>query len=258
MGTAAGLYGVATGGDANIIEREFFRDLDNRAALAHRILLSDSPHAMSVENRSTWACFLVSLLLRTPEKIAEIRGKGSAALLQQLDRDPGEYERARPHGGPTWFRDWVREQMPELVNDFGVLTLPKVVQSDLLVGAVHGAHWKVRAVSKMVPRSLVLGDRPLLYYGSMSTSFLMALPIGPRRIFFAYNEPRTGENLDRVRPMRLIRNVNQDEASSARDSIFAADDSELHIARAMLNGSPVKRTSSEVPGKFGSWPNLRD
>ncbi len=211
-GRELGLYAIRSGAHPNIVEQNFFSDLDNDAALVHQKLLAAKASALSADERATWSRFLVSLMLRTPDKVAELREKGRNSLLDTVERDPEEYEKLRKGTDPATLRAMFEKLLPGLPDDFGVLTLPQIVNSEKLNGAYLGSYWRVIQVPAASTRSFVIGDRPIVYNGTMATSYLVSLPLSPTRMFFSFNHARTGDNLRGIGPVRLVRNLNVAQA----------------------------------------------
>lgn len=54
------------------IEEGFFKKLDNEASIVHKKLLATGLENLTIEDKSTWALFLRSLMERNPERINEV------------------------------------------------------------------------------------------------------------------------------------------------------------------------------------------
>ncbi len=223
--------------DPNVIEKSYLKELDTKAAQVHQKMISNQPFALTGDARLIWSRFLVSLMLRTPTMVRQIRQRGEEALLGEMDRDATEYDNARGGTDPATLRQLFELLLPHLPRDFGVLTLPQIIESEVLNGALLGSHWKMIGIPATIPRTFVLGDRPLIYTGKMASSYLVSLPISPRRVFFSFNHANTGKNLDRIGPSRLVRNLNVATARRAERHVFATDDSEAHNVKTNLSRS---------------------
>jgi hypothetical protein len=239
-----GLYAIRTGSTPNLIERDFLRDLDTRASIVHQRFLSEGGTGLPVEDRIAWSQYLVSLLIRTPDMVSSIRERGEQALNGELERDPEEYDFLRKGDDPATLADLIREIWPNLMEDFGVMTMPQLVTSEKLNGVLLKSYWRVIALPPLVSRRFLLGDRPVIYNGTMATNYLISLPISPTRVFFSFNHPGTGVNLANIPPHRLVRNLNSAAAARAIANVFAFDDEESEMVGRHLN--PLKPQPTKV------------
>lgn len=86
------------------------------------------------------------------------------------------------------------------------------------------------------PVSLVIGERPPAYVGSMSKNFLLALPLSPTHVFLAFNNPETGKRVATLTHLRLSKDLNKASVRNALQYVYAADGShrllvEKHLRR---------------------------
>lgn len=206
------------------IEEKFFGPIvDDPASVAHKLILKLGVRALNDENKYSWSRFLVSLLLRTPLMVEEIRERGRKVLTKGLSEEPEEYLGIRGDTPEETLYEWVVKNMPHVLEDLGVMSLSELVQSKLLNGAVLKSTWAVRTFND--PRfDLLIGDNPLIYVGTFDTSFLLALPISPIHIFLAFNNPQTLDNLASRDEKNLIREANISSVSQANRYVYATNE----------------------------------
>jgi hypothetical protein len=83
------------------------------------------------------------------------------------------------------------------------------------------ATWTTQNVSAAT-LDLVIGDKPVIYQGSMNKRFVIALPLTQQLVFFAYSDARDGAVLSRTPLSRLVRYLNQLTCAQARRYVYAA------------------------------------
>ena len=225
-GREPGLYAIRTGPNPNVVEEQYLRDLDTRAARVHQKFVAPSSVPITKDDREVWSRFIVSMLLRTPDMIEHVRERGRNVLMAQIEKDPEEYEKLRQGTDPATLRQLFEVLFPHMPHDFGVFTLPQLVESQLMNTALLGSYWRVIGIPQMIPRALIIGDRPLIYRGRMADSYLMALPISPTRVFYSFNHRKTGDILQQIGPIRILRSINTEQIWQSKRHVFARDDSE--------------------------------
>lgn len=219
---ATGLYSLRGGSSPNVIEREFFQSVDANAAAVHRRFVTWSHGEYRAEGRIAWSTFLVSLMLRTPSKVAEIRRKGAEGFGEEAAKNPDEYTALASETDPASLTEWVRANAPTVFDDLGIATLPSIVTSEVLNPPILAAHWRIMKLRS--PISLVIGDCPLVYVGAMSKSFLLALPLSPSHVFLAFNNPDTGKRIGTLTPLRLSKDLNKASVGNAQQYVYAGDE----------------------------------
>jgi hypothetical protein len=208
-----------------MLEHQFMTPfVDEPASVVHAKILRGGVTSLTAQDKVHWSNFLVSLLLRGPGMMRVMRAKGRAVLQAGMDSAPHEYQAVRGDAPERTLTEWVRANAPWLFEDLAVLTFPDLVMSKLLNSAFLGpkSAWATRDVSGS-PRSLLLGDTPLVYRGTFQTSFVVALPLSPTRCFVAFNEPGTWANLASQSAPTLAKALNRDTVSQAQVNVFATD-----------------------------------
>lgn len=204
------------------LEREFMGPMvDQPAAIAHRQILEGGVTSLDPEQRGYWAQFLISLMLRTPDMIAMVRERARETFNRILDDDPDFMREQYPD---MTSREVVEKHVPWVYSELAMGALPMLIQSDLLLAGVTKGQWATRTLSARCRFDLVIADRPLIYHGTMETSFLMVVPLSPRTLFAASNNVMTWRNLSRLTDDVLARKLNLDSVTGAARYVFASDD----------------------------------
>lgn len=219
------------------LEEKFFGPvIDDPASVVHKLILNAGIQSLTVKNRYSWSLFLISLLLRLPHKIEEVREKGRKILIKGLHESPEEYSSIRRSETEETLYEWVIKNHPYVLDDLGVMSLPDLVQSKVLNGAVLNSTWAVRKFDQS-RFDLLISDNPMIYAGTFETSFLLALPISPSQIFLAFNNPTTLENLAHRDSRSLIREANISSVSQAYKYVYATNEKQRSFIEKYLRQS---------------------
>src|SRR5690242_18977147 len=90
-GYVRGLYSVPgqPPNMAQVVEKRFMKPTDDLAARAMRVLLDGKDLNLSVEIKSGWSRFILSLLLRNPLNVTDINSQLSAIFIKaKAERGP--------------------------------------------------------------------------------------------------------------------------------------------------------------------------
>jgi hypothetical protein len=216
------------------VEKEFWGPhIDDPAAVVHAKMLSKGVNELSLEDKKAWSPFLISLMLRGPSMIQHIREHGREILSAGLDKDPDEFLSARGEDPETTLREWVEKHMPDVLDDLGVMAIPELAFSKKLNLALLNVTWGIRSVQP-ARFDLLIGDRPLIVGGTFATSFLVALPISPTKIFFAFNNEETLENLKGRGHDEFVRAANLSTTVAADRYVFATNARQGHFVQKFL------------------------
>ncbi len=219
--------GVAEGRPDNKLEREFMGPkVDDPAAVAHQVMLTDGIEAFNEQHWLDWARFLVCQMMRTPKMVAHVRLRGREILMR--GDEPVAADVLEPGEPQMPLSQWLEEHKPGLFDDLGIDTLPYIVNSRLLNGVFLKATWATREI-KHAKFDLLVSDMPLVYEGKMNSTFLFALPISPRKLFLAYSDERTGNNVKRTQADAVAITFNRSQAAQADCYVFSTNDKQRAV-----------------------------
>jgi Protein of unknown function (DUF4238) len=108
------LYTYEVSGEKrHTIETDFMTPgIDTPAALIMQMILSGEFCEVTLEERSDFARFVLSLRARHPDAVALVEAKGLEAITSALDRDPDEYEAVKGSASPPTLTEWARQNAP--------------------------------------------------------------------------------------------------------------------------------------------------
>ena len=204
IGYEKGLYTIGPTDDpltANRLELEFLQKIDSGAATALAKLDRDQP--ASLEDRTIFAQFLISLLHRSPSRLVwmeqELR-KRIASTGLDISKEPDE-----------WFRDASREVFADLVSSDWSL---RIFQNFRIfrVDVADSRH------------TLLTSDKPtMMSNGLLDAAGFLMVPIGPRQLLIVTKEERVADAFSSQRPNALVSAVNDAVVRQADSVVIASD-----------------------------------
>ena len=219
--------GLAERRPDNKLEREFMGPrVDNPAAIAHQVMLKEGIEALNEQHWRDWARFLVCQMMRTPKMVTHVRLRGREILMR--GDEPVAADVLEPEEPQVPLAQWLEEHKPGLFDDLGIVTLPYIVNSELLNGIFLEATWATRNIEH-ARFDFLVSDTPLVYEGKMNSNFLFALPLSPRKLFMAYSDAQTGENVKKTKADAVAITFNRAQADQADSYVFSTNDKQRAV-----------------------------
>lgn len=218
---------------AQTLETEFMQDLDRRAA--ETLELFDTKNTWTNEEGSNWSRFILSLLFRVPEEVAEYRRSYLEFFHKVTASDEQRYAATRVKGMPDTLAVFL-EQRRNLAESGSLDTLKTLIDHSGLIQVINGMVW----TTLITPDSkfeFLTSDRPVLMTASLGEdNAYMLLPIGPRRIFAATKDQSTMQRLrNKKSHTEFVRIVNSQVVSHAFKYAYASDASQLRFVQNYLS-----------------------
>jgi len=219
----------------HVIEGGFMTPgIDTPAAEIVRKMLSGDFAQLGANERSDFARFLLSLRARHPDAIAMIREKGREVLAAELSRAPDEYLALKGSSPAATLVEWVEQNAPPLIPNFGISSLPRLIANDAVAERVFHMPWWVDDVSA-ASADLLLSDRPCLLNGSaIDGDCLIALPLSPTMLFFACNQAATIADLRAKPASELVNAVNRLSVGCAAERVYGTGPHHLPLVEKYL------------------------
>jgi len=225
----------------NVIEREFMGPVvDDPAARAlDAMLAAPAGGVLPAELRVGWARFIVSLWFRTPAALENILAESARALRAALESNPEEYEAARGENDPATFVEFVETRLPTAFADMGLNMLPELIAHQGFVRDVAKMDWRIVPFPEPA-EDLLIGDFPIFRSDGLANPLcLIALPVSPRHLFVAANDPARHAQLLVPGPEFMARSHNEWHAASARREVFGATRDHLALVEKHLRPLPA-------------------
>ncbi len=205
------------------METDYFaRVIDDPGAGLLRLLIEKGARALSTDQRHHWTRFVMALHLRRPEAIEHAREEGRRIVIKNFS-DDAEYSALRSSEMPESMVDLIA---PWVVDNFGMLTTPQIVDHEPTHEAIMGMHWWCQDLTS-ASHDLLTSDRPLFWpMGANDVNFYFSLPLTPRVCFFAAKQMHTVRDIQTSTPNVLVRRINESVVSQASEHVYSTDASQ--------------------------------
>jgi hypothetical protein len=245
-----GLYNVPGVPDHQneFIEDKFLRLADQQANDAHQELLKGNLD-LDVNTRIAWTRFIMSLMSRTPDRVAFVKKmyeEEFAQIIPNLNKYYDDLHAADPS------KPSAKEKEAD-IKRAAASGVMKVMQNvmDLPNAGSHILNMPWSIITVRDPRySLLTGDRPAyLSDGLQKETAVLTLPISPTKIFIAANNGPWLATLKNNPSIEFIKSSNNLVARNAIDFVYGEDDSQLQYVENRLRGKdePVKGIVPRLP-----------
>ena len=210
------------------IETYITADVDDRAAKSlQEMVKTKGVRTLTPEQRLSWSQFIVSLPIRNPEAVADIKEtatkSGMEKACEEAKRKFPEWAQEDDFG--TEFEEIVNEdpQTRFLSDNYGLLVITALMRNQQFHKPLLSMKWWVIDFSRS-GLSLIVGDRPYVNFRPIShPRTLIYLPISPSLGFFASPEPEKERQLRNQDARFVAREMNRRQAAFAARYIYSAD-----------------------------------
>lgn len=233
------------GMDQQAVEKQFLRQVDNSGAHVRNKLDHDGLHSLTIDERTDWARFLMSLRIRQPDVVQMLRTMAADRLRGTLAAQPELYEELAGLEDPPTLEEWTEKNFPGLIENFGMSFFHKLIDNGKIGEKILRMKWWIWDFSR-APYELLLADHPCIFTSAIDDpNLIVALPIAPKKAFMATQSDHAAEVLRRQHPKDLARRLNESTVTQARVRIYARDRSPSRFIRNRC--AEVKQSLQEKP-----------
>jgi len=234
----------------NAVEERFMRKTDQLASDALQLLLKGDGRAFTVETKSGWSRFIMSLMQRNPQKVEWARRNLRGLYSQELAKREADYDRLRGPADPPTFAEF-KARMDATAIDIASFQLVQTMIDMPNVGQfINGMSWSITTVPQNSPTFLT-SDRPVVMSNGLARpEAYIFLPIGPRKLFVAVHQNERhlwNPWLDDLPPPELTFRVNNVVASQAEKYVYGIDDGARHFVAERLGSQPAQFIGGNNP-----------
>jgi hypothetical protein len=232
---------------AQLIENKFFRVTDQFASDALNILLHSVISDMSVDMRSGWSRFVLSLIHRNPEKIAWIKNEVQRGLDVRLQEVRDNYERFRRPSDPETFEEYITLNGANSQAKAFAMLLQSMVDSQNVGAYLNGMRWNVLTIEKPT-HTLLTSDRPVITSNGIKydNSFII-VPLSPVSLFLAVNTIQQEQHMRSIPVMDFVQEVNNIVCTQAQQYVYSTDDRQLRFVSNRLGRGVPQFIASKRP-----------
>ncbi len=214
--------------------------VDNRGALAVKILIELDRNKLTDDVRRDFTRFLLASIHRTPDNISRITKEFTENIRQNLNADPTLYKTLQPGDPPTPY-EWLEKNRPHLVTDIAKQAALGNIEIQRISDIVINMEWWTFDLQKS-GHELMTSDAPFLRTTGLGyPTCLIAFPLSPRFLFVAAHDERISNALLECGETAIVRWVNDNTARAAKHYVYARTKSHLQFVEKRLC----------LPGTFG-------
>lgn len=166
------------------VEREFFQEIDNDAAVAFAALLTGGVNALDERGRNSWAVFLNSLHERRPRLLAEMDARAKAILDRAYEHLQAGSD---PEGRERFSRIMSDEVRAGMARNEVRYEMMRRIREPKTIGRLLETKWRI--VNNLNPEfEFITTDSPLIVNcGRDEPAFAtLVIALDPQKLFFLY------------------------------------------------------------------------
>lgn len=214
---------IVAGMEQQAVEINVLKHIDTLAAMVLRKLTTTGFTDITWDDRCDWVRFLMSLRLRQPNIVQQLRTGVAEHLEGSLIDQPEEYDAIAEVGDPPTLVEWTRKTYPGLIENFGLSFFNRLVGDPEIGRKILRMKWWLWHFTQE-RHDLLLADHPCIFTAGIDDpDLVIALPIGPRKAFMATANERVANILRQQRPKHLLMRLNESSLAQAGPRIYACD-----------------------------------
>lgn len=229
-----GLYQLDGTADPQMIETNFFRVVDDKAAPVLKSMLHEGLGALGKAERQSWALFLMSMLTRDPHSLAEMKTVINGFFKANLEKlHQSDYAASRRPDDPASVYEFTMERTPELAEAYKA-ALPDMIDNPVIGQRIINMRWAMMDLSG-TPDMLLTGDRPcMISCGLADPACILSLPVSPTHLFVAAHDIRLLRQLAAQPARDTVKNSNDCTVKLAVQHVYGCDGGQIAFVEERL------------------------
>jgi hypothetical protein len=217
------------------LEDIFLKRVDQKARDALQFILADRIDDLSTDLRCAWARFIMSMVQRSPARIAELRNRWKAGYFAPDESIVRRYLELRNATEPATLKEYL-EQGPADTLGRGQVRLIQAVMDLPKVGEkIVNMKWGVLTISDVIMFNFLTSDRPIIMTNGIGKDGgHIGLPIGPRKLFLAADKQETIDAILDQSLSDLIMATNTTVARHAEKFVYGESDMAINFVEKHL------------------------
>lgn len=212
------------GMDQHAIEKVVLQRVDNEADLVRKKLSEGRLASLSYEERCAWVRFIMSLRLRQPRIVNELRIGTEQVLRDKLSEKPEDYQSIAEGSEFPTLEAWTEANFPGVIENYGLSFFHELINDETVGTKLLQLRWWVWKFTEH-DHALLLGDNPCVFAGGIDyPNLAVMLPISPRAAFIATRGNAVAQALSRANGKILSSNLNDATIRQAERYVYAVND----------------------------------
>lgn len=220
------------------LEDVFLKMVDQQASEALRYILAGRFEDMGEKHSVAWVRFLMSLLQRSPGKIATLRQRWDEELASPDPEFETKYRSMKTPNDPETFQEFMKSR-PASIGRGRVHAIQNTMDLPMVGTGILKMHWCKLAL-KRSRHEFLTSDRPVIMTNGLARKEgHIALPLGPRLLFVAVNERNTLETIASMSGDELALVCNDRVTKQAERIVIGRTDKPLRFVERNLRKHEV-------------------
>jgi hypothetical protein len=194
--------------------------------------------AWTSAQRSAWSRFILTLLLRSPEDIEQLKSNFERNWAKITPEMEAGYLRRRRPEDPETFAEAIGGFDRGQLESMALSLAPSLMDHDRLGARFNHMRWRTIQFEG-VKHELLTSDRPVLMSATLTEEYAyIIVPIGPSHLFVAVNDDQTFEFLHQREPNDLIAAVNEIVVQHAKRFVWGRNSNQLRFIQNRMGTQP--------------------
>lgn len=211
------------GVEQQAVETEFLQRIDSEGARVLHKMKTAGLASLTQKDLYSWVYFIASLLWRAPQIVLRIRAEAPDHLRVSMSKRPEEYDSIAETDDPPTLCDFVEKNFPGYTENFGMMSLGKLICDEEWTEKILRMKWWLFDFNGQ-RNHLFLADWPCVFTTDIDKpDLVVALPIGPWKVFLATKTDRVASTIMQQSPEDLLKQINESSLMQAKQRIYARD-----------------------------------
>lgn len=194
------------------LERDYMGpEIDDKAAIALDAMEKGGLQALSPQMLEDWTRFLVAQTMRSPDRNEQMRS------VSRFFMDKFVRERLVAAGVPP---DEDMLSLAQELSDTAMKAFPRAVDASPLWQKIASATWGLFEFDES-EGELLIGDEPVSYFDDGADDFMLAMPLGPRRLLMVCRNPAELKRLQQWELDTLLSMMNAQMVEQTWRSVYS-------------------------------------
>ncbi|ESY98059.1 DUF4238 domain-containing protein [Mesorhizobium sp. LNHC209A00] len=215
---------------AQKVEETFFSPVDSQAADAlKQILEFKAGDPWKAGRRLAWTRFILSLLFRMPDDIRKLKANVRDDWILSVPDMQERYAEVRRETDPESLVDFLDQQENSVYEQSAMDIAMRMIGHQNVARTILDMKWSLVELEKS-PFQLLTSDRPVIMTEQLKRpDSHILLPVGPRHLFAAVQDPNHSRKLRRMTYQQLATFVNRAVVGNANDLVYGRDESQFRF-----------------------------
>jgi hypothetical protein len=206
---------------AQLIEMSFFKNVDNDAADALRVIIDKNSPNLDVEIRIAWTRFMLSLMHRTPSSFHAMKDSLTSLISRPDSYTQDRYEKIRSPDDPKLFEDFMVKNDPFAIEKYAYSIIPKLMNSRKLGQLIISMIWGKIEIGETC-HDLLLSDNPIVMSNGIGhDEGYILIPLNPKFILYCAYSEKIRSKLFSDGVGNLVKKINKIAVCRARHFIIS-------------------------------------